>query len=116
MKEFTKFMLEYWPMLLGSLVTIVSWILGLIAAIKKKQWNKVAKMTLDMMKKAENFTHYSGEEKKAFVMTSVNRFAMEKRYGFNSEKVSDFIEKSIEATKRINRRAKDPLIIDDKED
>ena len=55
-----------------------------------------------LMEMAEKFLNYSGEEKKEFVLTKINQFALENKLYFNAEIISDKIEKLIELSKQVN--------------
>ena len=54
------------------------------------------------MEIAEQFTNYSGEEKKEYVMTRVNQFALENKIKFDSEAVNEKIEELIGLSKKVN--------------
>lgn len=56
---------------------------------------------------AEMFVGYSGEEKKEYVMTKVNQFAIENGIEFNSELVSQKVEELIALSKQVNKRETD---------
>ena len=55
-----------------------------------------------LMEIAETFTNYSGEEKKEYVMTKVNQFAIENGIRFDSQAVSNKIEELIGLSKNVN--------------
>ena len=55
-----------------------------------------------LMEIAETFTHYSGEEKKEYVMTKVQQFAIENGIKFDSEAVTNKIEELIGLSKNVN--------------
>ena len=56
------------------------------------------------MEIAENFSNYSGEEKKQFVLTKVNQFAIENGLKFDAETTAAQVEKLIELSKKINAK------------
>ena len=56
---------------------------------------------------AEEYEDYSGEEKKEYVLTKVNQFAIENGMEFNEEDVSKKIEELIELSKIVNKREND---------
>ena len=57
-----------------------------------------------LMEIAEGFTNYSGEEKKQFVLTKVNQFAIENGLKFDAEETAAKVEKLINLTKKINTK------------
>lgn len=105
--KFVDFIVEHWDALAGILMTIVSLISTVVIAIKNKQWNKISKFVKGCVTKAEEFKHYTGEEKKAYVMTLANQYAIEKGIKFNTTKVSNLIEDVVKLSKEVNARDKD---------
>lgn len=57
-----------------------------------------------LMELAEKYLNYSGNEKKEFVLTKINRFALENKIKFNPEVISNKIERLIELSKQVNAR------------
>lgn len=53
---------------------------------------------------AERFCNYSGDEKKEFVMTKINQFAIENGFKFEAETISNKIEEFIKLSKEVNYR------------
>ena len=53
---------------------------------------------------AEAFANYSGAEKKEYVLTKVNQYAIENGIDFDASAVSDKIEELVELSKRVNTR------------
>ena len=53
---------------------------------------------------AEAFVNYSGAEKKEYVLTKANRFAIENKIPFNETELSDKIEELIILSKEVNKR------------
>lgn len=91
---------------LSLLITSIVFIARLVKAVKDKK--KIQNCTFleeavaPLMEIAENFSHYSGEEKKQFVLTKVNQFAIENGFKFDAEATAAKIEKFIELSKKIN--------------
>ena len=96
------------------LVTALTFILKFIQSAKAKrvaeQTIKIGNAVLPYIKQAEEFIHYSGTEKKEFVMTKANQFAIEQGIPFNFEIVSQKVEELVKLTKEVNRREKDRTV------
>ena len=79
------------------------------SAAKKKLKNDY--LLLDavapLMELAESFTSYSGEEKKEYVLTKLNQFAIENGISFDVSTVSQKIEELIALSKQVNGRGKE---------
>lgn len=105
--KFVDFIVEHWDALVGILMTLISLGSTIIIAIKNKQWNKICSFVKEAVTKAEEFKHYTGEEKKAYVMTLANQYAIKKGIKFNTTKVSNFIEEVVKLSKEVNARDKD---------
>ena len=54
---------------------------------------------------AEKFINYSGEEKKEYVMTKLNQYAIDNKITFDKEIISNKIEELIEMSKNVNSNA-----------
>ncbi len=96
---------------IGFLATAVTFILKFI---KNEKARKAAEQTIQIgnavlpyIKQAETFAHYSGAEKKEFVMTKANQFAIARKIAFHPEAVGEKIEELVKLTKEVNRREKD---------
>ena len=68
---------------------------------------KLAETIQPLIVEAEKFTHFSGEEKKQYVLTKANQFAIDHKLKFDQEKVSVMIDELVETTKKVNMRDKD---------
>lgn len=68
---------------------------------------KLAETIQPLIVEAEKFTHFSGEEKKQYVLTKANQFAIDPKLKFDQEKVSVMIDELVETTKKVNMRDKD---------
>jgi len=97
--------------ILGLAATALTFIVKFMKSAKAKraaeQFVKIGEAIIPYIKQAEGFTHYSGAEKKEYVLTKANRFAIEKGFGFNSAEVSAKIEELVALSKQINARDKD---------
>lgn len=57
-----------------------------------------------IMEIAEKFDNYSGAEKKEYVITRVQQFAVENKLNYDSKTVSDKIEELINFSKKVNNK------------
>ena len=62
---------------------------------------KLAETIQPLIVEAEKFTHFSGEEKKQYVLTKANQFAIDHKLKFDQEKVSVMIDELVETTKKV---------------
>ena len=95
--------------LIGTVLGLIFTFLAYIRNAKaKKNLQCEVKMTnalLPFICEAEKFTSFNGAEKKAFVMTNANQFAIENKIKFNAEQVSEKIEKLLALTKQVNAKS-----------
>lgn len=96
---------------LGLLISAVTFLGKFIKNAKAK---KVAQQTIEIcnavlpyIKQAETLIGCTGEEKKEYVMTKANQYAIDHKIKFNSQLMDEEIEKVIKITKEVNRREKD---------
>lgn len=71
----------------------------------KKILEKAEEITREIIPcitEAETFSHYTGKEKKEYVMTKLNQYAIENKITFNEEVASARIEELIALTKNVN--------------
>ena len=94
--------LAHWEELSQAVVTVVSMVTALMVMVKTKKWNKLITFVKEVMAEADTFKNFTGPEKKAFVMTKANQWALKHGIKFNSEKVSKAIEDLIKLTKQVN--------------
>lgn len=91
---------------LGLLVTTVTFLSQFIknAKAKKAAENvvKICNVVIPYIQEAEAFVNYSGEEKKQYVMTKANRFAIENKIPFDEAAVSERVEEMVALTKQVN--------------
>lgn len=100
----------------GALPFIITTLTYMIKFVKNKKAKKILNGVLSVTEQlqplivqAEKFTHYSGEEKKQYVLTRVRQFAMENNLRFDETAVSEEIDELVATTKRVNAREKDKL-------
>ena len=93
---------------LGLVILCVSFLIKLVQSIRARKKEQGKTTLLDavapLVEIAENFIGYSGEEKKEYVMTKLNQFAIENGIEFNAEAISEKIEELIELSKQVNKR------------
>ena len=65
---------------------------------------------LPYIQQAESFVHYSGAEKKEYVMTKANQYAIDNGIEFDQDMVSKKIEELVTLTKEVNKREKDIVV------
>ncbi len=87
---------------IASVLFIVKIIRGSISKKELKNSYVLLEAVAPLMEIAETFTHYSGEEKKEYVMTKVQQFAIENGIKFDSEAVTNKIEELIDLSKNVN--------------
>ena len=87
---------------IASVLFIVKIIRGSISKKELKNSYVLLEAVAPLMEIAETFTHYSGEEKKEYVMTKVQQFAIENGIKFDSEAVKNKIEELIDLSKNVN--------------
>lgn len=86
----------------------------LIKFVKSSKAKNVLQTTLNftealqpMIIKAEEYSHYTGQEKKQYVLTQANQFAIDHKLKFNINTISELIEEIVTTTKKVNARGKD---------
>lgn len=95
--------------LLAAVVTAATFIAKFAKSVKAK---KIAEQTIEIcnailpfVEQAETFSHYSGEEKKQFVMTKANRYALCRGLKFDEQLVGEKVEELVALTKNVNAQA-----------
>lgn len=93
---------------LGLLVTTITFFGKFITNSKAKKAAEniveIADAMLPYIEEAESFVNYSGAEKKQYVMTKANQFAINKGIKFDSQAVNDKIEELVALTKKVNAK------------
>ena len=95
---------------LGLLITAMTFIVKFCKSAKAKkiaeQTIEIANAVLPYIEQAEKFVSYSGEEKKEYVMTKANQYAIYNGIAFDEAAVSAKVEELISLTKQVNVRKK----------
>jgi len=106
--ENIEFVLSLLGTSLGLLAAALAFLLKFIGSAKaKKAAEREIKMTnalIPAIEAAEDFLHYSGTEKKEYVLTKAAQFAFENKIKFIPEAVSGKIEELIVLSKKVNAR------------
>lgn len=93
---------------LGLFITTATFLAKFVknAKLKKaaEQTIEICNAILPYIEEAETFVNYSGEEKKEFVMTKANQYALEHGIKFDKELVSNEIEELVKLSKTVNSR------------
>ena len=93
---------------LSLLITCIIFIVRLVKSIKDKKRIQNCSFLDDavapLMEIAESFSNYSGEEKKQFVLTKVNQFAIENGLKYDADAITAKVEKLIDLSKKINAK------------
>ncbi len=102
------------------IATLASCVAALIAAIatiivkycKNEKVKQAAEETVEIceailpyLEQAESYTNFSGAEKKAYVMTRMNQYAIDNGIPYDEELVDSILEQYIELTKTVNAKA-----------
>ncbi|QVK16928.1 hypothetical protein KHQ81_08445 [Mycoplasmatota bacterium] len=91
---------------LGLLITIITFILKFIKNTKAKKAAqtllKIRSAIFPFIEEAETFIHYTGKEKKAYVMTNITQLMINQKMNVNQDKISEIIEDLVSLTKKVN--------------
>lgn len=95
---------------IGLIITLVT-IIGKYVSSKKakrlaEQTIEICNAILPYIEQAESYIAYSGQEKKEYVMTKANRYAIEKGIAFDESAISEKVEELLELTKTVNAHEK----------
>lgn len=93
---------------IGILATISGLVIPLVKNVKAKNkltaLNKFASVLQNLISDAECFSNFTGEEKKEYVLTKANRYAIENKIDFDEEAISAKIEELIDLSKKVNAK------------
>ena len=96
---------------LPFIITATAYIAANAKNKKKKEhaenWNKIAKAAQVYVTDAEQFVNFAGSEKKEWVLTKINQYAIEKKIQFDARQASALIEDIVQLSKKVNGRDKD---------
>lgn len=91
---------------LGLIATVTGFLIPLVKNVKAKNrltaLNQLSTLLKSLIVEAEKFSNFTGEEKKEYVMTKANRYALENNIPFDESTVGDEIEKLIDLSKNVN--------------
>lgn len=93
---------------LGLLATVTGFLIPLVKNVKAKNkltaLNKLTTTLQSLIVDAEAFVNFTGAEKKEFVMTKANRYAMDNNIPYDEQAVSDKVEDLVALSKQVNKR------------
>lgn len=99
----------YLSILAPMLTLLCTTVVFLQKFVKNKKLKRVLEKTeqitreiIPCITEAERFVNYSGAEKKEYVMTKINQYALENHIKFNQEEISKRIEELVSLTKEVN--------------
>lgn len=91
---------------LGLVGTATGFLIPLVKNVKAKNKliavNKLTTTLQALVVEAEEFTDFNGTEKKEYVMTKANRYAIENHIPFDEEVVSAKVEDLVSLSKEVN--------------
>ncbi len=97
---------------LGLIATAIGFLIPLVKNIKtKNRLSAIKKLTTTLQLliiEAEAFVNFTGTEKKEYVLTKANRFAIDNKIPYNETDVSEKIEELISLSKEVNKRESTP--------
>ena len=90
----------------GLLVSTLTFLTKFIKCAKAKRIaEELLQITQDIIpfiEEAEKFIHYTGKEKKAYVMTKATQLVINNKMKVNQEKISSTIDELVSLTKQVN--------------
>lgn len=108
--EDLKIILSLAGTILGLIITSLTFLVKFINNVKAKkiaeQAIEISNAILPFIKEAEKFTNFSGAEKKEYVLTKANQFALVNNILFDEDKISEKIEELVTLTKTVNAKTK----------
>lgn len=97
--------------ILGLLVSTLTFLTKFIKSAKEKRIaEELLQLTQDLMpfiEEAEKFIHFTGVEKKAYVMTKATQLVINNKMKVSQGKISDTIDGLVRLTKEVNVRISD---------
>ena len=102
--------LELFISIVGTVVSLIITTITFFAKfIKNKKAKIIAENVVDignailpLISQAEKLVHYTGEEKKEYVMTLIRQYAFNKKLTFDYQQVSDKVDELVALTKEVN--------------
>ncbi len=100
---------------IGLLATITGFLIPLVKNVKAKNkllaLNQLSTLLKSLIVEAEQFVNFTGEEKKEYVMTKANRYALENKIPFDESIIDGEIEKIVKLSKNVNvHTSKNPTV------
>lgn len=93
---------------LGFIATLTGFLIPLVKNVKAKNklksLNKLSVALQAFVVEAEQRVNFTGEEKKQFVLTKANRYALDNKIPFNEQSVEGEIESLVALSKSVNKR------------
>lgn len=90
----------------GLFATITGFLIPLVKNVKAKNrlmaLNQLSTFLNSLIVEAEQFANFTGEEKKQYVLTKANRYALENNIPFDESTVDTEIEKIVKLSKNVN--------------
>lgn len=97
---------------LGLVATVTGFLIPLVRNVKAKNklaaLNKLTSTLQSLIVDAETFTNFTGAEKKEYVMTKANRYAIDNKIPYDEQAVSDKVEDMVALSKEVNKRDAKP--------
>ena len=98
---------------LGLIATVTGFLIPLVRNVKAKNklaaLNKLTSTLQSLIVDAETFTNFTGAEKKEYVMTKANRYAIDNNIPYDEQAVSDKVEDMVALSKEVNKRDAKPI-------
>jgi hypothetical protein len=94
--------------ILGLLISTVTFLSKFIKSAKAKKYAlgiiKISEEVIPFIKEAEKFIHYSGVEKKAYVMMKAIQVVINNKLKLSEALLSDTIDELVDFTKHVNNK------------
>lgn len=91
---------------IGLLATITGFLIPLVKNVKAKNrlmaLNQLSTTLNSLIIEAEQFANFTGHEKKQYVLTKANRYALENNIPFDESTVDTEIERIVKLSKNVN--------------
>ena len=92
--------------IIGLLISTVTFLTKFLKNAKAKKVAqsilKISNDILPLIEEAENFTHYTGKEKKAYVITKVMQLVTKNKYKISEDMIGEKIDELVELTRNVN--------------
>ena len=96
---------------LGIIVTATGLLIPLVKNAKARKslaaLNKLGEVLQKFVIEAETFTNFTGAEKKEYVMTKANRYAIDNKISYDENAVSEKVEDLVALSKQVNNKRSD---------